>query len=867
MAALFYRGQRSVRTNASTGSGARRTAACGGHRPSVLLVWVLAAAFVLTVASDLWTVPGGPWGPLELPGTRAKAAADALISDTTWAPVGPGVEHAVLQLSANGSFHYIHVLRVERDNQYASLVASLGRDQVEGTESVLTQASRINSAGTAAGGAAIGRDAAGRPTGTAAGEAREGRTGSSLSDLFGELFTSRNAATPMSGPATVVGGVNADFFASSPTAGLPIGIHVQDGELVVSPNNRPAFGVLRDGSPVIGIPEMTGEVWREQPPAWTAEDGLGGEEVDELFLRAAVTAVNRPPNGLGLVLYTPRFGSQTPAVEGTVVTLRGVAEPVKNGGTYTGVVARVEAGRGATAVRATIPADGVVLAARGPAEVLLEDLSVGEWLQFRLELAPPFDEVMEAVAGWPVLVQDGEALPLNNGDNLVAGRHPRTAVGFNDEYVFIVTVDGRQNGWSNGMTLRELARFMVELGAEEALNLDGGGSTTMVLRPPGEERPVVVNRPSDGHERAVANALFVVSTAPPGPLATLHVRPAAQAVAPGAALPLEVLGQDLYNNPVAVDPAHVTWTVSEDHVEVVAAPPEFGNGPNPPSTPFALRALAPGTVSVTARVGEAAAAVPIDVVTSVARLEVVPDMIHLAAGETAAPGVLAYDADGRPVWVEPRQLTWSVGTEGSAADGIVRVDDDGRITGVGAGEAAVHARLGDAVASAAVTVDRAPVVLSDFETSGEWFANAVRAQAAFSSVESPDPVHAGQQAGRLVYDLSVSPGGTAAAYVQATAPIPIPDRPRAIGIWVYGDASGHWLRANYIDGDGNRQVLDLTAVGGLDWIGWRFVQAEIPPDAVLPLTFERVYVVEMHRERQTSGVLYFDNLVALYGQP
>ncbi|MFS8524728.1 MAG: hypothetical protein FWJ83_07670, partial [Limnochordales bacterium] len=122
-------------------------------------------------------------------------------------------------------------------------------------------------------------------------------------------------------------------------------------------------------------------------------------------------------------------------------------------------------------------------------------------------------------------------------------------------------------------------------------------------------------------------------------------------------------------------------------------------------------------------------------------------------------------------------------------------------------------------------------------------------------------------AAKLVSDLSVSPGGTAAAYVTAATPIPIPDRPRGIGVWVYGDASGHWLRANYIDGDGHRQVMDLTPVGGLNWVGWRFVQGEIPADAVLPLRFERVYVVEMHRERQSRGVLYFDDLVALYGQP
>lgn len=854
MAAIVYRGQRRASPIGSVGPGVRGV--------SVLLDFIVAAALVLTVAAGSLIV-----------GAPASGSIDA--EQAIWTPVGPGVHHAAVQRSANGSSHYIQVLRVERDNPYASLVASLGRGQVEGVESVSAQALRIGHVGNG------GTQAATR-AGSASGDrggAASGAESSVLGDLLLELLGERNSAARTTGSVAVVGGVNADFFAAAPTPGLPIGIHMENGELVISPNDRPAFGVRHDGTPVVGIPEMSGAVWREQPPPWATEGGLdsdgesSGEDVDELFMRATVTAVNRPPNGLGLVLYTPRFGSQTPAVAGTVVTVRGVVEPVVSGRTYTGVVARVEDGRGATPVRAAIPADGVVLAARGPAEVLLEDLSVGEWIQFRVNLAPPFDDVKEAVAGWPVIVQDGEALPLNNGDNLVSGRHPRTAVGFNDEYIFIVTVDGRQNGWSNGMTLRELAAFMVELGATEALNLDGGGSTTMVLRPPGEVQSVVANRPSDGHERSVANALFVVSTAPPGPLAALHVRPTATAVLAGAALPLEVLGQDGFNNPVTVDPADVTWAVNGDDAAVVvrddlesstapgSAVKETASSTVAHSAPFALQSTAPGTVSVSARVGDVTADFSVDVVTTVARAQIVPDIVHLAAGETAPLDVVAHDADGRRVWVEPAQLTWSV-----AADAVVDVDSAGRITGLVGGEAVVHARLGDAVASAAVTVDRAPVLLSDFETAGEWFANAVRAQASLSLVEPPEPAPSGRLAGQLVYDLSVSPGGTAAAYVQATTPIPIPDRPRAIGIWVYGDVSGHWLRANYIDGDGQRQVVDLTAVGGLDWVGWRFVQADIPADAVLPLTFERVYVVEMHRERQGRGVLYFDDLVALYGQ-
>lgn len=835
MAGLFAVRRKTSGWNAALGGG-RRTG--GSARFLIAILAVLLSAGAAVADAALETV----------------AAHDAL--EAAWTPVGPGVHYAVVAWSAEDAAQTVHVLRVERGQRYVRLAASLGRGQVEGTESVLTQALRLNAAGL---------------------------PGNSGALAMGAPLAGSAASAGGGGPAAVVGGVNADFFASSPTPGLPIGLHVQGGEVVVSPAGRPVFAVLRDGRPVIGVPQLAGAVWREQPSGaafgapsgaatGAAGDGGGGLAAaggfDDLLVRASITEVNRPPNGLGLVLYTPRFGTETPPLQGTVVTLRGVIGPLESGRVYSGVVARKEEGRVGAPVRAAIPADGVVLAGRGPAEVLLEDLSLGEWLQFQVELLPPFDQTAEAVAGWPVLIENGVVQPLNGSDTLVAGRHPRTALGFNDEYLFLVAADGRQPGYADGMTLAELAEFMAALGATEAVNLDGGGSTTMVLRPPGEERPVVVNRPSDGHERVVANALFVVSTAPPGPLATLHVRPAAPAVLAGATLPLQVLGLDVHNNPVAVEPAAVTWTVGGDEHAAGAAL-------------FGLPATEPGILTVTARAGAAAATVPIEVVApeAIARIELIPDMLHLAAGESASFDVRAFDAAGRPVWVEPRQLTWTVkgglcGPSGSAAflglscgPGTAAVDPAGRVSGLGPGEAVVEARLGAAAATAVVTVDRPPVLLSDFETPGEWYANSVRAHAALSFVGPPDHVRSGRLAAKLVYDLSVSPGGTAAAYVTAATPIPIPDRPRGIGVWVYGDASGHWLRANYIDGDGHRQVMDLTPVGGLNWVGWRFVQGEIPADAVLPLRFERVYVVEMHRERQSRGVLYFDDLVALYGQP
>jgi len=89
--------------------------------------------------------------------------------------------------------------------------------------------------------------------------------------------------------------------------------------------------------------------------------------------------------------------------------------------------------------------------------------------------------------------------------------HPRTAVGYSRDKRFLVmaVIDGRQPGYSRGVDLYELAAIMLEFGCYEALNLDGGGSSTLVIC------NKIVNHPSDPTgPRPVANALLVISTAP-----------------------------------------------------------------------------------------------------------------------------------------------------------------------------------------------------------------------------------------------------------------------------------------------------------------------------------------------------------------
>ncbi|MEA2447720.1 MAG: hypothetical protein QOK47_1357 [Actinomycetota bacterium] len=116
-------------------------------------------------------------------------------------------------------------------------------------------------------------------------------------------------------------------------------------------------------------------------------------------------------------------------------------------------------------------------------------------------------DVFDTIGGNPTLVEQGRISVEQENDPFFL-RHPRTGVGSTpDGRVLMVTVDGRQPGYSVGMTPRQFAELFISLGADYALNLDGGGSTTMTIR------GRIVNRPSDGYQRAVSSALLLL----PGP--------------------------------------------------------------------------------------------------------------------------------------------------------------------------------------------------------------------------------------------------------------------------------------------------------------------------------------------------------------
>lgn len=147
----------------------------------------------------------------------------------------------------------------------------------------------------------------------------------------------------------------------------------------------------------------------------------------------------------------------------------------------------------------------VLIDDRGRVSVEQGDPDEPQWVSTRTEPS--------IIGSGPMMLQDGQRIDMGTGA-FVTLRHPRTAIGTSGNKVYLVTVDGRSKGNSLGVNLNELANILKWLGAENALNLDGGGSTTMYIE--GQPENGIVNRPCDNQkfdrqgERRVSNSLLLL---------------------------------------------------------------------------------------------------------------------------------------------------------------------------------------------------------------------------------------------------------------------------------------------------------------------------------------------------------------------
>jgi hypothetical protein len=343
----------------------------------------------------------------------------------------------------------------------------------------------------------------------------------------------------------VVAAVNGDTWTVDATSGrsAPTGLLVHGGRLLSGTRSaRPTLGLSPTGSPLFDDVAVTTTV--------SIPGDAGALTVDR---------INKPRLTGELDLYTPDWGASTGTdASGTEVILAVPGMPLRASGTWTAIVTAVRASAG----DAPIAEGTMVLSANGQDAAALAALPIGAMLFITTSVPAGWDAVTEALGGREWLVRNGVA-GVSPVSSVTRAAHPRTAVGERaDGSLVLVTVNGRMAGESHGVTDDDLADLLVAQGAQVAINLDGGGSTTALARHPGDLTATLVNSPSDGRERRVADALLVVSTIPTGPLAQLVIRPAKVTMIAGQSATFTALGTDSSLNAVPLPASPVTWTVA-----------------------------------------------------------------------------------------------------------------------------------------------------------------------------------------------------------------------------------------------------------------------------------------------------------------
>ena len=209
-----------------------------------------------------------------------------------------------------------------------------------------------------------------------------------------------------------------------------------------------------------------------------------------------IDRINQRRNAGEYVLYTPRFGKSTDAgASGTEVVLTGVPLPLATSVNVTAIVSTVRAAGSAS------PIDPGTVILTGPENSFLTALIPGAQVQLTISITSGWENVTQAIGGREFLLRNGSTF-ISPHPSIADQHHPRTAIGITGAGdVILATVDGRDTGYSTGVTDAELAAILAERGAVNAINLDGGGSTAMAVRQPGDSLVSIVNRPSDGGER------------------------------------------------------------------------------------------------------------------------------------------------------------------------------------------------------------------------------------------------------------------------------------------------------------------------------------------------------------------------------
>jgi exopolysaccharide biosynthesis protein len=626
-----------------------------------------------------------------------------------------------------------------------------------------------------------------------------------------------------------VAGINGGYFDINAT-GQPTGGSVVGGQILKSPPTgfNAELSVLSNGTMSIGQENFEG----------TITDGTASEPLTSINIPsdAAAGHITEITNALASTAQT--LTSAATVVTGTVTGPQD-AETL----TITAITTGVKS--------LAIPAAGTEdLVGGGAGGTWLEDsVHVGDTVSISQGLTNP--DVTSLVTAATQLIKNGTAYTDPTGQP-PSGTNPETAVGISADgkHAIFVTLDGRLGeSTAVGVTPAQVTGYLLAHGAYNAVLLDGGGSTEIDARIPGTSGLSVLNTPSDGSERPVANGLFVYTTATQAGPATRVVANGGQTVetVPGATIPVNIYATDAQDNPAS------------GGVSARVVPSNLGTWSDGQFT--ANRA---GSGLLFAQDGSAHTVQRIDVVSKLKSLSVAPNEPDLNNGQTQELTLSGTSTTGSTVQIPAQAASWTV-----ANSALGTVTNGGLFTAATSGDGLtnVTATVDGASASASVAVGSTATVVDDMSSLSNWsWNNEGGATGTFS--ESAGDVPPGDTASSSMAINYNYPGGSGVKQIAfwpnsgdaITANADGQD-PTGVGLWVKGDGTGPELAESYIDVDGTDTTLYPTTV---TWNGWQLVVCELPAGMNFPLSIDFLDFLTISNPTTYTGTLKVADLEALY---
>ncbi|MGG4144816.1 stalk domain-containing protein [Paenibacillus algorifonticola] len=658
----------------------------------------------------------------------------------------------------------------------------------------------------------------------------------------------RDTILNMAKTSGAVAGINGDVYVTT-GEGSPMGAQITSGTLMTTPmqiKGMYAFGVTKDRQPKIDSYSFSGTVTSASGATFTLsginQSSYTPESGDSTYSHANT-----------MYIYTSAWaGSERPknsaALPTEVLVRNGVVEQISDG----------------TALAMAAPKDGYILRANGTAAKFIRaEIKVGDKLKSDYSLVsqttgskvdPNQFEMM--VSGHTILVNNGAASAFSRSITGVSGAAylSRSAVGYSKDGTKVYLITSEQYGDSKGVNLAELQQIMVKLGVYKGINLDGGGSTTMIERPLGQFALQSAHSTTYGTTmRSVASGIGVFSTAPKGEVKGITVS-GTNALLIGQQATFTVKGYDTYYNPVAVDGTNAKWSSS-------SAVGTFKGAD--------FTATKAGSTTISVKSGSASATYQVDVVgqDQIASMTIDSAAGMLSKGATVSVPVTMTLKNGKSYKLSGDSLKWEfVGFTGKVSGDMLTVQsvDEGATTGYAIG------RYDGYPTMLPLTQGGSEKALEDFENVNYGISTQLTPSTTTKGSVKLTSDLAGQTSAKalqLTYDFSAGTGTKAVyAVFNGTSGKSIEGSPTAMTLDVYSDKSLNWLRAEFTDADGESHLVDVAKQ--LNWSGWKTVKADLSSYGMkYPIKLKRVYVVTIAEgadERAATGTIGIDNMKLQY---